>query len=493
MTQTFRIFRKDVRHLAPFLLALLALHAVFAVGTIRSVGHTATDDRLEAVVNITEGILFLAWIFILALAIQQDPPVGENSFWLTRPYSWLSILAAKVLFAAVFLNLTLLVSDILILHTIGLPIDLWHLLLRQLPLLVLVIVPAFALSCISRTIAQFSLFLVLAILVMIAESIAVSRPFHSSIYSFIKPPDMVVLSLLPLCALPAIVIQFGKRVSWTRVYLPVLVGTLLPLTMLATHLMQDEAFFTQERPVIHGNPDWSHVHLILDPPEPKPQDESLNYLNFLGVKIPVRVEGLPPGLVLRGEGETHIGKISRPFPSSLSQQQDGSYTILVEQFSAQIPHGMKMAIRTSMDLWVLNDKPTVTTHLSESDASNIPNVGICTQGLGANTITCWQGPGRNPPLKISIKGHEKAFDKEPNSFGLDGNSYHTLELIWDFSPIEKRPRDMDNDAPIAPNNFISFAPRIPVGSFHANLADNAYPLADCVPEFEYRLRNDPIH
>lgn len=493
MREILHIFRKDARALAPFLLALLALHAVFAIGTIRSVGHTAIGDRLEAVLSITESLLFVAWIFILALAIQQDPPVGENSFWLTRPYSWVSVLAAKVLFAAVFLNFTLLVSDVLVLHAVGLPIDFLHLLLRQFPLFALVIVPAFALACISRSIAQFSLFLALAILVMIAESIAASREFHSSSYSLLKLPDIVVLSLLPLCAVPAIVMQFGKRVFWTRPYLSVVVGSLLPLILTATHLVQDEEFFLEERPAIHRNSDWSHVRLILDQPKPKPQDDSVNYFNFLGVQIPVKVEGLPPGLILRGEGETYIGKTGKSFPSSLSQQNDGSYKILVKRFSAQIPNGMKVAIQTSMDLWVLNDKTTVSSQLSESETVKIPNVGICIQGLGTNTITCWQGPERNPPLKISVKGQEKSFDEEPHWLSIDSQSYRTLELVWDFSPIEKRARDMDKDTTIASNNIVSFAPQLPVGRFHSNMSDNSYPISECAPEFEYMLRKDPFH
>ncbi len=173
MPRFLQIFRKDVRRLTPFLLAIFALQAVFAIGTIHSVGFVDTGERLENILGFIEAILFLCWGFLIAIAILEDPLVGDNAFWLTRPYSWRSLFAAKVLFVLTFLNLPLLISDCVILQSLSLPFDLPHLLLRQLPLIALVILPLFAFAAIASRLSQFWLFIVIALVGMAVGSFAI--------------------------------------------------------------------------------------------------------------------------------------------------------------------------------------------------------------------------------------------------------------------------------------------------------------------------------
>ncbi len=65
-------------------------------------------------------LLPFAWIFLVALLVLQEPLAGENSFWLTRPYSRRSLFLAKFLFILVFLNLPLFLSDCFILQMLHL-------------------------------------------------------------------------------------------------------------------------------------------------------------------------------------------------------------------------------------------------------------------------------------------------------------------------------------------------------------------------------------
>jgi hypothetical protein len=172
MTQALHIFRKDVRHLAPFIVVTIALQAALAIAAVKTVGQVDDSHRVEAMLALCEVLLPFAWIFVIAMVVLQDPLVRENSFWLTRPYSWRSLLLAKILFALVFLNLPLLISDCLTLQILGLPLDFAHLLLRQLPMLAVVIIPAFAFAANSRNISQFALFLVVLIVAFLVESLA---------------------------------------------------------------------------------------------------------------------------------------------------------------------------------------------------------------------------------------------------------------------------------------------------------------------------------
>jgi hypothetical protein len=236
MTSIVHIFRKDVRHLTPFILITLALQAALAIATVRIVGVFDPTQHLQAMLFLCETLIPFAWMFLLALAVLQDPPVGDNSFWLTRPYSWPHLLMAKLLFAVAFLNLPLFLSDCLILQSLGLPLDMSHLLLRQLPLWALVIVPAFAIAAISRNVSQFTLLLVALILVLILSGFLQARlNLHIS--------DVLVVLSLPLAALPVVVIQFAKRATFTRFLLAAIVAVLLPAAFFTAHLTQDGAFF----------------------------------------------------------------------------------------------------------------------------------------------------------------------------------------------------------------------------------------------------------
>jgi hypothetical protein len=159
MTQTLRIFRKDVRHLAPFILVILALQTTLAIAAVQSVGIVGDTQRIDIAFALCESALPLAWVFLIAMLVLQDPLAGENAFHLTPPYSWLSLFTSKVFFTVISLNLPLFLSDILILNTLGLSFHFSELFWRQLPELCFFTIPAVAISGISRSLIQFSLFL----------------------------------------------------------------------------------------------------------------------------------------------------------------------------------------------------------------------------------------------------------------------------------------------------------------------------------------------
>ena len=43
-------------------------------------------------------LLPLVWACVAALAVQEEPLVGDRNFWTTRPYRWPSLLGAKLMF-----------------------------------------------------------------------------------------------------------------------------------------------------------------------------------------------------------------------------------------------------------------------------------------------------------------------------------------------------------------------------------------------------------
>src|SRR5437879_9752102 len=120
MRHTLHIFKKDSRHLWKEILVVTTMIAAFAyLGSPRRPVLTAYAlpiDRLDAIYRL---LLPLAWWYLIAAVVHGEPISCDRQFWLTRPYRRGSLLAAKVLFVLVFLNLPMLLADCVILAAHG--------------------------------------------------------------------------------------------------------------------------------------------------------------------------------------------------------------------------------------------------------------------------------------------------------------------------------------------------------------------------------------
>jgi energy-coupling factor transporter ATP-binding protein EcfA2 len=69
---------------------------------------------LEFIWGILPGLVPIAWCVLIARGVQAENLVGDRQFWVTRPYDWYKLLAAKVLFVIVFVNLPLFIVDLIL-------------------------------------------------------------------------------------------------------------------------------------------------------------------------------------------------------------------------------------------------------------------------------------------------------------------------------------------------------------------------------------------
>lgn len=95
MRQILAIFRKDARRLRTQIAAVWFLTALagWADSQISALASTS---------GVPDAVWALCWIYLTAAAIQQERLPGDCQYWLTRPYDWRCLLAAKALFVAVF-------------------------------------------------------------------------------------------------------------------------------------------------------------------------------------------------------------------------------------------------------------------------------------------------------------------------------------------------------------------------------------------------------
>jgi len=215
MRQAIHIFRKDVRHCWPYLAAVLSLTALNAWQAsidlpVPQTYRLFTNDSLLSL------LMMLAWWLTIGAAVHGESLVGERQFWTTRPYSWKSLLAAKLLFLAAFMALPLLISDFYVLLASGFnPLDLIPgLLWRQAWLLAFLILP-FVVAMLTRATHDFALAGLLSWLVFYV-ALSGLRPHFSNVLPGLvhaEPAwiDAAAPWLAPALGVPLIVWQFARR------------------------------------------------------------------------------------------------------------------------------------------------------------------------------------------------------------------------------------------------------------------------------------------
>src|SRR5215813_25342 len=111
MKQIIHILKKDLRRFwleIAVALMLLALYTHLAPGEWSLPENPAGNNTWQY--NGPGFLLFfvmLVWIVIMVRVMHEESPTGDRQFWITRPYEWHKLMAAKALFILVVINLPL--------------------------------------------------------------------------------------------------------------------------------------------------------------------------------------------------------------------------------------------------------------------------------------------------------------------------------------------------------------------------------------------------
>jgi hypothetical protein len=151
MKQILAIFRKDARHLWPYIAAFIAL---VIAGSLLDPAYR--HHQVSAAESWIWLALPLAAAFLVISAIHEERLPGDRQYWLTRPIPWITLIAAKALFVAAFVNLPILLSQAVVLATNGIPPvqHLSALLWRQAFLSAVLLLPMAVLASLTRSLKQ---------------------------------------------------------------------------------------------------------------------------------------------------------------------------------------------------------------------------------------------------------------------------------------------------------------------------------------------------
>ena len=300
MRQALLILRKDVRHLWPQIAVFWALVAGYAYLDAATPGN----PKLALSIAMPTLALMGACFYLIGVLIHEDAPLGDRQFWVTRPFDWRGLLAAKVLFVTVFMALPVFAAQVVTVAVNGLPVasTLAALISKQESLLILLTV-AVAFSAVTRNLTQFFLAVLVAcisqwLLVAFIISLAYENGDWGSV-GWIRGASMALLLLPGIVAL--LVLSYWRRAeTLSRCLVAVL------MLLASVFLCWDwwhAAWDVQTR--LYGNPATAPPVSIAFDASATPPAKGRWYHhsrdNVVGLRIPVQVGGIPGGMQLVGE------------------------------------------------------------------------------------------------------------------------------------------------------------------------------------------------
>lgn len=222
MNQTLHIFAKDTRRFLPEILVVLALVAAFvsiysyllAVSPQFWRGNTNANGKLLGLLGVLTLLMPVGWWLLISRVFHAENLVGDTQFWITRPYEWKKLLAAKLLFLVSFVYLPILMEYCILLAEKGFPpqydIATLHGLLRRLLYMTsFVVLPFTAIATVTSNFARMALSTLGAFLCMI---LAFALPFAMRADKVPSPISGHICLVLTLVGCGAvIVLQYARR------------------------------------------------------------------------------------------------------------------------------------------------------------------------------------------------------------------------------------------------------------------------------------------
>lgn len=215
MTQTLHIFAKDARRFWPEIVSTLALLAAFAYVQPLAVAGQTHRDASSVLYAILQPILYvlipISWWVLVSRVIHEENLVGDRQFWITRPYRWPSLLAAKLLLLAVFVLLPVALLQAVILFESGFhPVHLLAGILFSVALLgVTVILPLAAFSTITTSFARLTVTM-LGIFISVLVFVSLLVP-HTRDFGVTPHPELPYIFITFAACAAIVLLQYARR------------------------------------------------------------------------------------------------------------------------------------------------------------------------------------------------------------------------------------------------------------------------------------------
>jgi len=260
MNQILHIFAKDARRFWGEIFLSAAITAVFALfypqqwvgpdhihGVMGNQGTVGYQFVIAG--QLLLGLVPVSWWLLITRVVHAETLVGDRQCWLTRPYEWPKLLAAKLLFLLAFLYLPIFAAQCAMLAETGfnpfayIPGLLYNLLL----LTVIVVLPLFAVATVTSNFARMTLTLLGVFLGILALEFAMQRfmphPTSSIQGTSLIAEGLLIVGIIGLCLSGlVIVLQYAvRRAALARVLLFGIPALLILCSPLSARLEQQHS------------------------------------------------------------------------------------------------------------------------------------------------------------------------------------------------------------------------------------------------------------
>ena len=466
MSQLLHIFRKDVRHFWKEILISWCLLGLFVW---RCVPQTADGSEYIGFGLIFSGplagfLLFLSWWTLLIRLVQDERLVGDRQFWVTRPYRWPLLLAEKLCFAILFVNLPLLIAQSLILRLNGFSIiPYWEGLLGLQGLaLGIFVAPVFFLSIVTATFVQVVLAALATLIGFLALSAFAQQVPNSSMQHASSWLDELSSLIMIVAAIAVVLLQYSRR--RTLLSRGIILAAALCLTLIAV-ITPYESLIAKEFP--RARPEALKLEIDRTTHSPFHATSSSKLEKKVRVTIPVLLTPSDPAAVLLVNGE----RIRFRLPNGRQWQSDweAQWWAVVpgsvpEYMTFRLPRNIYEAAQANpVDLDVetaisIYRRGQSWQLIAQGEDFSAPRLGICaavampTEGLNCRAAmrgggmmiatvkssdsTCASSGESGKSIPESITGYFSSF-----TTGNGAVMSPVVEEMISFSPVAVRPTD----------------------------------------------------
>ena len=408
----------------------------------------------------------ISWAFVIVRVIQGESLVGDRQFWITRPYEWKKLLAAKVLFVLVFVNLSLLIADVVLLAKAGFKPTSYvsGLLWMQLQITLFFILPTAALAAVTASVLQVGLALLVIVLYMVGMA-ALASQIPSS--NFSGPADSLTAVLFLGTCIAVILWQYSRRQTAVSRWLIGGLAVALLLILVATPY---RAIVAREYPRLGtGRPP---AQLAVLPVKPSVAEATSDQKEGSEVQIhlPLAVSGIADGSIVELSGMMVAIETPGGLQWNSGWVNSGSSLLFPDQKSTQISFTINkdffkraQASPVNARIWLaltlfrdVDQRNFVTPHGEFA----MPEAGLCsaesvsyrrihcraplrgptflliTSDMSASNCPLQEGESPASPGEIA-RGWQRNSESAPAEFGISPVKIVDL-FVSDLSPFANR-------------------------------------------------------
>lgn len=306
MQQILHIFKKDVRRHWPEILISLAL-----LGLYTKIMTRPTDyDRMmtpnyipwaEISAGTLAPLMIIFWIFLTIRVVQSERLVGDTQWWITKPYEWWKLLAAKGVFLVAFIGAPLFLVQLYLLHHAGFAIHSHFIdvVRMQFASACILFLPTVALASLTKSLGQA--FIVLLIVFVLFSTVAaqLSKVPNSGMSSAVPGLGEIKGVLLLGSIIGAAGWQYARRKTWaSRGFLTAGAAVVVLISAFTPYAM----FVNRKYPMLEPKDAPAQISAGVLPKSTKKLPEWFDRIREIPLTIPINASGVRAGEVVLVDG-----------------------------------------------------------------------------------------------------------------------------------------------------------------------------------------------